>query len=306
VHAALDARGRLTRETENPAIMTGDGHERLAIIAGGGSLPAVLARRVAETGRPFSVFAIRDEADAEALAPFQPIWLGWGEIGRLFKVMKEHGCRDIVLIGSVRRRPSLWSMLGDWGTVRRLPRILKAIVGGDDSVLKKVIGIFESEGFRIVGAHDVAPELLAPEGCMTAKRPDETSERDIATGSAMVHTLSPFDVGQAVVIARGRVIAVEAAEGTDAMLQRCATLRNDGRIGPAGCGVLVKCVKAGQELRTDLPTIGPATVEAVAAAGLSGIAVEAGHVLIAEPDETIAIAERAGIFLIGVPVGQGS
>ena len=279
---------------------------RLAIIAGGGGLPARIAGIVAASGRPLTVIAVRGEADEAGLEAFAPHWLDWGQIGRLFTLLASEKCRDVVLIGSIRRRPSLRSLLGDWGTLRRLPRIIAAIVGGDDNVLKNVVKIFEDEGYRVVGAHDIAPQLLAPAGVLTRAAPDEAAERDVRTAATLLRAISPFDVGQAAVVARRRVIAVEAAEGTDQMLVRCATLRREGRIGRGPDGALVKCVKGGQELRADLPTIGPATVAAAAEARLSGIAVEAGRVLIADLDATIAAADAAGLFIVGIEMDGGT
>ncbi len=285
--------------------LAGEGEGRLAIIAGGGALPGRVARIVADSGRPFVLIAIRGEADS-SLEVFSPRWLDWGQIGRLFSLLRKEGCRDVVMIGGVRRRPSLAALLGDLGTLRRIPRIIRAIVGGDDSVLKNVIGIFEDEGFRIVGVHAIAPHLLAPEGVLTKAVPDTSAAADIASGAAVIEALSPHDVGQAVVVARSRVVAVEAAEGTDQMLARCADLRREGRIGKAPSGVLVKLVKRGQDMRTDLPTIGPRTVAGVAAAGLCGIAVEADAVLVADLEATVAAADEAKLFIIGIQRGEAA
>jgi len=173
--------------------------------------------------------------------------------------------------------------------------------------MKRVIGLFEREGLTIVAAQDVAPQLLAPAGVLTRQQPDKDAQADIALGVDLIRGLGRYDVGQAVVVSGGRIAAIEAAEGTDSMLERCAGLKRIGRLPARGRrGVLVKRTKPGQELRTDLPTVGPRTVELAAAAGLAGIAVEAGGVLVAQRPETIATAEAARLFFTGVEIGTGT
>ena len=163
-------------------------------------------------------------------------------------------------------------------------------------------GIFEEQGFRLVGAHEVAPEILVPEGAMRrAALPAERDRKDIARALALLHATGPFDVGQAVVVADQHVLALEAIEGTDDMLARIAALRANGRIStPVGVGVLVKAPKPGQDRRFDLPTIGPRTVEEAARAGLAGLAIVAGHTIIAEPALVARAADAAGLFVIGL------
>jgi UDP-2,3-diacylglucosamine hydrolase len=171
--------------------------------------------------------------------------------------------------------------------------------GGDDHLLKGVAAVFEEHGFRLVGAHAVAPEILMPEGALGHERPNDRDRADIAKGLALLNAASPFDVGQAVVVADARVLAIEAAEGTDRMLARIAELRQSGRIA-SGRGVLVKAAKRNQDRRLDLPSIGPQTVEGAAQAGLAGIAVVAGRTILAEPAQIGATADRAGLFVLGV------
>ena len=148
--------------------------------------------------------------------------------------------------------------------------------------------MFEQQGFRLLGAQEVAPEILMPEGALGRARPSERDRADIALGFDYLRATGPFDVGQAVVVAGRHVLAVEAAEGTDQMLQRVAEMRKNGRVRtPAGTGVLVKAPKPGQDRRFDLPAIGPRTVEGVARAGLAGIAVAAGSSIVAEPEKLV-------------------
>jgi hypothetical protein len=162
--------------------------------------------------------------------------------------------------------------------------------------------IFEQNGFRMVGIRDVAPDLLTSAGCLTRAAPDAQAEADIARGCEVLRALSPFDIGQAVVVIDGHVVGVEDIEGTDGLLDRIAQLRERGRIRtPNGRGVLVKAPKSGQDLRFDLPTIGPKTIDGVRDAGLAGIAVAAGVTQIVDPRALIAAADAASLFVTGIP-----
>jgi hypothetical protein len=268
----------------------------LAIIAGGGTLPIALAAAAAAHGRAVHVIAIRGEAAAE-ISRFPHSWLKWGEVGKLFAILEGLGCRDLAIIGSVSR-PDLANVRFDFGAIKNLPFLLSLGVGGDDQVLSSVVRFLEGKGYRVWGAGEVAPELLAAEGNLGPKAPSPDDRADIETGFRVVSALGRLDVGQAAVVVKGRVLAVEAAEGTDAMLGRCVELRKGGRRRGLS-GVLVKAPKPGQEERVDLPTIGPDTVEMAAKAGLAGIAVAAGRVLVADLDATIAAAGQHGLFLVG-------
>ena len=198
-------------------------------------------------------------------------------------------------------RPAIRQIRPDFKTLRLLPRIFGIFRGGDDHLLTGVAAIFEEHGFQLLGAHAVAPEILMPEGALGRERPTAHDLADIAKGLALLNASSPFDVGQAVVVADARVLAIEAAEGTDRMLTRIAELRQSGCISAAaGRGVLVKAAKRDQDRRVDLPSIGPQTVEGAARAGLAGIAVVAGSTIVAEPERIGTIADRAGLFVLGV------
>jgi DUF1009 family protein len=153
-----------------------------------------------------------------------------------------------------------------------------------------------------VGIKDVAPDLLMPEGCLTRAVPDDHASGDIARGRAVLAALSPFDIGQAAVVIDGHVVAVEDIEGTDGLLARVVRLRGEGRIrARAGRGVLVKAPKSGQDLRFDLPTVGPRTVQGAAAAGIGGVAIVAGNTIVVEPQAMIEAADAAGLFVTGLP-----
>ena len=279
-----------------PAKPADDG--ALAIICGGGTLPFAVADAVTKYGRRVVLFAIRGWADPKRVVDYPHYWAALGQFGAFCRLARREGCQDVVLIGSMMR-PAIWQIRPDLKTLRLLPRIFGIFRGGDDYLLKGVAAIFEEHGFRLLGAHAVAPEILMPEGALGRERPTERDNADIAKGFAFLTAASPFDVGQAVVVADARVLAIEAAEGTDSMLERIAQLRQTGRIA-SGRGVLVKAAKRNQDRRLDLPSIGPQTVEGAARAGLAGIAVVAGSTVVAEPAQIGAIADRAGLFVLGL------
>lgn len=267
----------------------------LGILAGNGRLPLEVAAEVCAGGRPVHLVGIRGEAEPD-IELYPHTWVGLGQIGAMLRAFRISGCRDLVILGGVRR-PDLRALWPDAGFFLNLPLILSLMAGGDDTVLRSIVSLFQRRGFRVVGAHEVAPALLALEGVQDGGMPDESVRRDIGTGFVLIEALGPADVGQAVVIADGRPVVIEAAEGTDAMLARLAELRKQG-LGGSG-GVLVKSPKPGQELKIDLPAIGPRTVEGAAAAGLSGIAVAAGRVLVAERQAVHHLLSETGLTLIG-------
>jgi UDP-2,3-diacylglucosamine hydrolase len=272
----------------------------LAIICGGGTVPAVVAAAAKRAGRRVVLFPIRGSADPALVRDYPHHWVALGQFGRFCRLAASENCRDVVLIGALVR-PAVRQIRLDWGTLRVLPQIMRAFRGGDDHLLSGVARIFEAHGFRLIGAHEVAPELLVPEGPLGRLQPSDRDRADIARGLALIEAIGPFDIGQAVVVADGHVLAVEGVEGTDHLLDRIAELRSRGRLhAPIGVGVLVKAPKAGQDHRFDLPSIGPRTVEGVARAGLAGLAVLADATLVAEVDRVLASAERAGIFVVGV------
>jgi hypothetical protein len=275
----------------------------LALICGGGTLPLAVADSVSKSGRGVVLFALRGHADPALVARYPHHWLRVGQLGAFTRLAHAAGCRDVVFIGSLVR-PTLWSLRPDLKALMLLPRIMAAYRGGDNHLLSGVSRIVEDQGFCLLGAHEVAPEILVPEGALGRVHASEQNLQDIAFGFDYLHASGAFDIGQAVVVAGKRVLAVEAAEGTDQMLARVAELRAAGRIGaPAGIGVLVKAPKPGQDHRFDLPSIGPNTVAGVARAKLAGIAVLGGTTVIAEPERVVSEADRAGVFVVGIPPG---
>jgi UDP-2,3-diacylglucosamine hydrolase len=275
-------------------------HGPIAIICGGGSFPGAVAESIARRGRTPVMFGLKGWADPSIVERYTHHWIAVGQVGRFFRLAREEHCRDVLFIGSLLRPPISQIRL-DWVTIRLMPRIVASFRGGDDRLLSGIAGVIESQGFRIIGLHDVAPDVFMPEGVLGRCRPSERDRSDIAWGMKLIAALGPFDVGQAAVVANNHVLAVEAADGTDNMLARIAELRRLGRVTtPAGVGVLVKAPKLGQDRRFDLPSIGPKTIESVARAGLAGIAVTAGSAIITEAAAATALADREGIFVAGV------
>jgi DUF1009 family protein len=275
----------------------------LALICGGGSLPLTVADLAAKRGRKIVLFPLHGAANPADFMNRPHEWLYLGQVGRFLRLARAAGCNDVVLIGSVVR-PALWQLRLDLRTVIALPRIALGFRGGDNHLLSFIGRLVEGYGFHMVGAHEVAPEILVPEGNLGRFQPTERDRADIALGLNYLRAAGPFDIGQAVVLENKRVLAVEAAEGTDAMLTRVAEMRASGRIrSPAGTGVLVKAPKPGQDLRFDMPSIGPKTVEGAVRAGLAGIAVLAGRTIVAEPAQLVGAADRAKIFVAGESAG---
>jgi DUF1009 family protein len=270
---------------------------RIGILAGGGRLPLTIAESAIERGGSVHIVAIEGEAD-EAVARFPHTWVNWGHVGRMVATLRRQG-GTMVIAGSVRR-PNLWKMRPDLGFLLSLPQILEMMAGGgDDSVLSRVVRFFEAKGIEVRGAHEVAPDLLALAGPAGVLALDAGAQADAELGFAVRAALGPLDAGQAVVVADGRVLAIEGAEGTDAMLRRVAGLRGV-HDGASRSGVLAKGPKPGQELRVDMPAIGPRTVDGVAAAGLAGVAVEAGAVLLLDREQAVQAADSTGIAVVGL------
>jgi UDP-2,3-diacylglucosamine hydrolase len=276
----------------------------LAIICGGGAMPFAVADAVKRRGRNVVLFPVRGWVEPQAVARYPHHFIDIGRIGRFRRQASAAGCRDVVMIGTVLR-PALRQIRFDWEALRELPSIIRMFRGGDNHLLSILARLFEERGFKLVGAHEVAPEILMPQGSIGNRAPSQRDRADIARGVALLSAMGPFDVGQAVVIAENYVLAVEAAEGTDQMLARIAELRREGRVrAGAGTGVLVKVPKPAQDRRFDLPAVGPATVAGAARAGLAGIAVMADAAIIAEPAEVGVAADRAGIFVTGITPGE--
>lgn len=278
---------------------------RIGILAGGGGLPVAVAESILRNGREVYLVGITDEAD-KAIERFPHTWSNLGGVGRIVGAFRANDCRELVIVGSTRR-PDLAKLRPDFGFVSNLVPLTRLLFGGDNSILSRVVGFFEAQGFIVRGAHELAPDLVAGEGKLGEIGPQAQDDADVARGLAVISALGRLDVGQAVIVADGEVLAIEGAEGTDRMLERCANLRQSPQTGPsARSGVLIKRPKPGQEIRVDMPAIGPRTVALAAQVQLAGLAVQSGHVLMAERENLIALADRLRMFVSGVlpPSGE--
>ncbi len=257
-------------------------------------MPQMLVAACRERQRPVFVLAFEGFTDTETTQGVEHAWVRLGAAGKGLRRLHDAGVEDLVLAGPIRR-PSLADLRPDARGLKLFARAGGKAMG-DDSLLRSVIRMLEEEeGFRVVGVDDILGGITAPRGTLGKHAPDAAAERDIERGVEVARALGAVDVGQAAVIQDGIVLGVEAVEGTESLLRRCATLRREG---PGG--VLVKLSKPGQEKRADLPTIGVDTVRQAREAGLRGIAIEAERTLVISRDRTIDEADAAGLFIVGL------
>jgi DUF1009 family protein len=272
---------------------------KLGLIAGGGGLPLEIAEHCRRAGRPLFVIRLKGFAGPE-LAPFEGADVGLAELGKSIKLMKQAGVGAVCLAGQVAR-PDFAALVPDARGLKALPGAIKAARQGDDALLRFLVGEFEKEGFAVEGAHEVTRELTLPAGRLGAHAPREADLADIARAMDVAREIGRLDIGQAAVVCRGVVLGVEAQEGTAALLERVAGLPEAlrGR-ADARAGVLAKAAKPIQELRVDMPVIGPETVNALAKAGLAGVAGEAGRLLVIDRELVVKAADDLGLFIFGV------
>lgn len=277
---------------------------KLGLIAGGGALPVEIARAVAARGRPLFVLRLKDLSD-ECLSAYDGVEVGLGDFAQAFQALQGAGVQAVCMAGYVKR-PDFSALERDEGGAKVLPDVEDAGRRGDDALLRQVAAAFQNLGFSIEGAHEAAPELTLQPGLQAGPEPSAEALADAEKAAAVARAIGALDVGQAAVVARGLVLAVEAQEGTDGMLARVPGLPAHLRgTAEARCGVLAKTPKPIQERRLDLPTIGVRTVENAAAAGLAGIVGEAGGLLIVDRAAVAEACERLGVFLLGVaPDGE--
>ncbi len=268
----------------------------LGIIAGGGFLPGQVAAAAQAAGREVFITAIEGFAEPGVVSPYPHQFFRLGAIGAIRAALKGNNCTDVVMIGPVKR-PSIFDLRPDAEGAKYLARIGRAAFAGDDGLLAAVVRVLGEDGFKVLGAHDILADALGPDGLLSRVAPDEAARADIARAVAALKLIGAADIGQACVVQQGVVLAVEAMEGTDAMLARAGALRLPG----AG-GVLVKLAKPGQERRADLPTIGPNTILRAREAGLRGVAFEAGGTILAGREALVQAADEARLFLTGIQV----
>ena len=268
----------------------------VAIIAGRGSLPAALTQALRTDGRGV-LWAVMEGVEAAPEDGTSVIPFRVEKLGALFRSLRDNGVREVCFAGGVGR-PRIEPTKFDFKTMSLAPRFLPALKGGDDNLLRIVVEIFESEGFAVRGAHQIAPTLVPPASVLTRAQPSEADRADAARAAQIVKTLGDADVGQGAVVAQGIALAVEAAPGTDRMLAYVAAEAGAFRPHSDGAkGVLFKAPKPTQDRRMDLPAIGPATVQGAQAAGLAGIVIDAGGVMILDRDRAVQMADEAGLFI---------
>ncbi len=269
--------------------------KKIGIIAGGGNLPGKLIQACRSSACTFHVIALEGHADPETIDGVDHDWVRLGAAENILQIAQNRKITDIVLAGNIRR-PSLAELRPDGLAVRLLAR---AALRGDDGILKIIIKNLERRGFGMLGPEDILIDLLPPAGVMGRHAPDQSAQDDIERGKQVLDEVASADIGQAVVVQSGIVLGIEAAEGTDALMERCGALSRDG---PGG--VLIKLPKRGQERKADLPTIGPATVRNAHRARLRGIAVAAEATLVVDKSEVTKIANNLGLFVVALPVGE--
>ena len=266
---------------------------RIGVVAGAGDMPERVIAACRTSGRNPYVIGLRDQADPASFSRPPDAWIRLGQAGKGVRLLKSAGAEEVVLVGGVTR-PPIRSLSPDAKTARFLLRIGRSYYR-DGSILNAIAEALEAEGLRVVAPETFAQSLAAEARLYGNRAPDPAQDADIRRGFEVARSLGALDVGQGVIVQQGRVIGVEAAEGTDALIERCAPLLAEG-----GGGVLVKACKPGQDTRVDLPTIGPRTVTNAARAGLAGIAVGAGRALILDADTVGREADAAGLFVVGV------
>ena len=272
--------------------------EVLGIIAGAGDLPRTLIQVCKSTGRAYFLLALEEAADGASAEEAGPdhAWVRLGAIGKAITLLRAHNVSEVVLAGKVRR-PKLSTLRPDLKGTKLLAKLGTQLMTGDNELLSGVVEFLEEEGFRVIGVDEIVHELLAPEGLIGSIYPDKRVQSDIEFGARIARAIGALDIGQAVIVNNQQILGVEAVEGTDALIARCAALRQEER-----GGVLVKAKKPQQDRRADLPTIGRSTVENLAAHGFSGVAVEAGSALIVDQSSVARLADQYGIFVVGFSV----
>ncbi|WP_062010907.1 LpxI family protein [Aureimonas sp. AU4] len=276
---------------------------RIAILAGGGLLPRIVAEKISAKGVSPLVVPIADGM-SEGWADYDHRHFHWARTGDVFSFLRANGVSHVVFCGTISIRPDFRSLLPSVRTLLMLPEIFRIVRGGDDSLLRAVGGAFERRGFKVASVQSIVPELLTPIGPASLRKPtaDELAATQRAHEAAV--RLGELDAGQAAVASPDRVIAFEGIEGTREMLERVADLRSRGRIGRSEPCVLFKAFKPQQDERFDLPSIGTETVREAAAAGLCGIGLTAGRSLIIGREDVLFALDEQGLFLVGLEDGN--
>jgi len=265
----------------------------IGIIAGSGKLPQRLISACERDNKSYFVLALKGQTDKKTVKDTPHKWVKLGETSKSFRVLKDAGVDTLVMAGSVKR-PSIFDMKPDLRTIQLFGKIgIKAL--GDDGMLRAVKSELETEGFKIIGAHEIEPDILTPLGVLTKKLPSDANNSDINYGIKTIKKIGELDIGQAAVVQQGVVLAIEAVEGTDSLIKRCKNLHRKKGHG----GVLVKGCKPLQDRNLDLPAIGLKTLENAYSSGFAGIAIEARASIMLDRDEVIKRADKLNMFIIG-------
>lgn len=276
---------------------------KIALICGGGVLPRDVAQALLAKQADFVIVRLAGEADTDIALPddIAVKTIGWGQIGKFLDFLKVQRCTHVLAVGGVTKRPDLPALKFDVGGIKILPELLSVLVGGDDAVLTNVANSFEKRGYGVVGVLEAAPELACPVGLLSTNKVRKFPTEDIELAQKAALAAGLLDMGQGAVVAASRVIAMEGPEGTSEMLARVSDIAAAKRARwKTGQGVLVKCAKPKQDIRFDVPVIGPSTIRQVKDAGLAGIAIEAGKVLLLERHKLLQLADKENIFVLGV------
>ena len=269
----------------------------LGMIAGGGMMPMEIIKYCNQNEQDIFVVGLESFAKEDELKDAPHIFAKIGEVGKMIKAFNQNNVYDIVLAGGIKR-PALKELIPDWEGAKLLAKLAKNIKKlGDDKLFRMVMDEIERYGFHVVGIEEVVPGMLFSEGVYGKVKPSQEDMDDVRRGITVAKAIGAVDVGQAVVVQEGIVLAMEAVEGTDQMLSRAASLKKQGK-----APVMVKVLKPGQDMRVDLPAIGLQTIELLKTNGIKGIAVEAGGILLIERDAVIETADREGIFIIGMKI----
>jgi UDP-2,3-diacylglucosamine hydrolase len=272
----------------------------IAILAGAGQLPIQLVNHLERTGQEVRVLAFRGFADTE-LQRRAHATVDLLDLKTITSTLEGWQPQAVSLVGAVRR-PGFSALLSAYSLLRNMHEVREVITRGDDQVLRGAVMLLEERGHRVVGAHELAPDLVASRSLTGKLTPNADDRETIGFGLDLLISLSAFDIGQGAVIARRHVLAIEGPEGTDRMMRRVMKMRQSwfglGRREEGG--VLIKAAKRGQDLRVDMPTIGPRTIVEAAKAGLTGIAIGASSTFVLEQEKTLHTADRLGLFLVAV------
>lgn len=273
----------------------------IGLIAGGRDLPLHVAKSVEQSGDRLTVIEIDPDCSPGQFEGAKRLPIA--KFGKVLKIMEKAGVTHVCLAGQVGR-PDFASFKPDMSAMRYLPGTLKAAKEGDDALMRHVMGIFEARGFEIISAQTLCQTLLLGAGPIGLHSISAEQRADAQRAMEVAELIGQKDIGQGAVVVNGVVLAVEAQEGTDSMLERVAQLpgaiRGDALLR---AGVLAKRLKPGQDNRVDLPTIGPRTVKLSAAAGLAGIIADAGEAFVIDRAETVRLADEHGLFVVGLPKG---